>query len=59
MCGAPCIRGYRFPVKSLLEYMACGMTPQQLMEDFSFLQQEDFKAALLYAAYRCKTPILR
>ena len=48
--GKPIIRGMRFPVSDILGLMAAGMSPDQIIEEFPFLEQEDFSAALLYAS---------
>ena len=47
--GKPIIRGQRFAVEHLLDYLASGMTGGQLLAEFSFLEPDDIKAALLYA----------
>ena len=52
MSGKPTIRGMRFPVKDILELLACGMTHDQIIEEHPALEKEDIKAALLYAALR-------
>gem|GEM_PF-3068876 len=36
--GQPCIRGMRITVKDILEYLAGGMTQQQILEDFPELK---------------------
>lgn len=48
--GKPCIRGLRYPVESLLELLAGGMSVDQVLEDYEDLQREDILAALSYAA---------
>lgn len=48
--GKPCIRGIRFPVSTLLAYLAGGMTQEELLEDFPFLEKEDILEALAFAA---------
>lgn len=48
--GQPAIRGMRITVRDILEYLAGGMTPAQLVEDFPELEAEDIRAALAYAA---------
>lgn len=48
--GRPCIRGLRIRVKDILEMLADGATPQEILADFPDLEAEDIKAALLYAA---------
>lgn len=46
--GKPIIRGHRFAVQHLLDYLASGMTEAELLADFPFLEPDDIKAALLY-----------
>jgi uncharacterized protein (DUF433 family) len=48
--GKPCIRGMRITVYDVLSYLASGMTPQQILEDFPYLTEEDIRACLAYAA---------
>ena len=48
--GKPTVRGLRYPVESLLEMMASGMTIDELLNDYPDLQREDFYACLVYAA---------
>lgn len=48
----PCIRGLRITVYDILEYLASGMTVQEILEDFPLLRREDIFAALSYAAHR-------
>lgn len=50
--GKPCIRGMRMTVYDVLEYLASGMTEQQLLADFPDLRIEDIRACLAYAADR-------
>ena len=47
--GKPCIRGMRFPVVTLIGYLAGGMTFEQILEDFSFLERGDILEALAFA----------
>jgi uncharacterized protein (DUF433 family) len=42
----------RITVYDLLEYLASGMTQQEILEDFSELTSEDIKACLAFAAVR-------
>lgn len=53
--GKPCIRGMRITVYDILEYLAGGMTEDEILEDFSELTREDIKACLAFAADREKT----
>ncbi|MCO6476281.1 MAG: DUF433 domain-containing protein [Phaeodactylibacter sp.] len=48
--GKPCIRGLRFPVSTLLGYLASGMTPEEILADFPFLEKEDILEGLAFAA---------
>ena len=50
--GQPCIRGMRISVKDVLEYLAGGMSRQEILEDFPYLEDEDITACLDYAAHR-------
>lgn len=50
--GKPCIRGLRITVYDILEYLAAGMTPGEVIADFPELDQTDIRAALAYAADR-------
>jgi uncharacterized protein (DUF433 family) len=48
--GQPCIRGYRFGVEQLLELLAAGQTFEEIHTDFAFIEHEDIRQALGYAA---------
>ena len=48
--GKPCIRGLRMTVYDVLDYLASGMTPQEIVDDFPDLVLEDITACLQYAA---------
>jgi uncharacterized protein (DUF433 family) len=50
--GKPCIRGLRITVQDVLEYLAGGMTPEEIVADFPDLSLEDIRACLAYAADR-------
>ena len=50
--GKPCIRGLRITVYDVLEYLAAGMTHEQILTDFPYLTEEDIRACLAYAADR-------
>jgi len=50
--GKPCIRGTRMTVTDVLEYLAGGMTQEELLKDFPDLTAEDIRACLAYAADR-------
>jgi len=50
--GKPCIAGTRITVYDVLEYLAGGMTEQQILSDFPALTSEHIKATLAFAAQR-------
>jgi uncharacterized protein (DUF433 family) len=50
--GKPCIRGMRLTVYDVLEYLASGMSEQEIIDDFPGLTQEDIRACLAFAADR-------
>ena len=50
--GKPCIRGLRITVYDILEYLASGMTEDEILTDFPDLTREDIKACLAFAADR-------
>ena len=49
--GKPCIRGLRYPVENVLEWLASGMTTEEIIADYEDLEREDILAALSYAAH--------
>lgn len=49
--GQPCIRGTRMTVSDVLEYLAGGMSMDDLLVDFPDLTEEDVRACLAYAAH--------
>ncbi|MCC7360831.1 MAG: DUF433 domain-containing protein [Anaerolineales bacterium] len=50
--GKPNIRGMRMTVYDVLEYLASGMTEQQILAEFPYLTREDILACLQFAASR-------
>jgi uncharacterized protein (DUF433 family) len=50
--GKPCIRGLRITVYDILEYLASGMTEEEILKDFPDLTIEDIRACLAFAADR-------
>lgn len=50
--GKPCIRNLRITVQDVLEYLAGGMTQEQLLADFPELTTEDIRACFEFAAQR-------
>jgi uncharacterized protein (DUF433 family) len=47
--GKPCIRGMRITVYDVLSYLASGMTYEEILDDFPYLNQEDILACLSYS----------
>ena len=52
--GKPCIRGLRMTVTDVLEYLASGMTEEEILQDFPDLERDDIRACLAFAAEREK-----
>lgn len=50
--GKACIRNMRITVQDVLDYLASGMTVEEVLEDFPDLTREDIQACLAYAADR-------
>jgi len=48
--GKPCIRGLRYPVENVLEWLAGGMSIDDILADYEDLEREDILAVLAYAA---------
>lgn len=48
--GKPCIRGMRYPVENVLEWLASGMTTEEILADYEDLEREDILAALAYSS---------
>lgn len=49
--GKPCIRGLRFPVSRLLGLLAAGQTSEEILAAYPYLEAEDIRAAIRYAAF--------
>jgi uncharacterized protein (DUF433 family) len=52
--GKPVIRGLRYPVESMLEYLAAGDSVDDLLAEFPDLEREDLLACLEFAAQSIK-----
>ncbi len=48
--GRPCIRGMRIRVKDILDMLAGGATQAEILHDYPYLEPDDIKASLEYAA---------
>ena len=50
MHGKPSIRNMRFTVSQMLELIAGGMTFEEILEDYPYIERQDIQACLAYAA---------
>jgi uncharacterized protein (DUF433 family) len=50
--GKPCIRGMRIAVADVLGWLASGMKPDEIIDDFPELTEADIQACLQFAAQR-------
>lgn len=57
-CGKPCIRGMRITVCDVLDYLASGMSVDEVLADFPDLTRTDIQACLKYAADRERTQVV-
>jgi uncharacterized protein (DUF433 family) len=48
--GQPCIRGLRVTVWDVLDMLAAGMTEDEILQDYAYLEKADFPAVYAYAA---------
>ena len=56
--GRPCIRGMRIRVKDVLDLLAAGVPQAEILEDYPYLEPDDIKACLVYAADQADHPVL-
>ena len=57
--GRPCVRGLRIRVKDVLDLLAAGATPEEILEDFPYLEPDDITAVLEFAARQNDHPVMR
>jgi uncharacterized protein (DUF433 family) len=50
--GKPCIKGTRITIADILQWLASGMSHEQILEDYPLLKEEHILAALAFAANR-------
>ncbi|MEU4808249.1 DUF433 domain-containing protein [Nocardia fluminea] len=48
--GRPCVRGMRIRVKDVLELLAAGASEDEILEDYPYLERDDIRACLAFAA---------
>lgn len=56
--GRPCIRGMRIRVKDVLELLAAGVSETEILRDFPYLETDDIRACLEYAAQEIDHSVL-
>jgi len=56
--GRPCIRGMRIRVTDVLDLLANGLTPQQVLKEMPDLEAEDVQACLKFASGRVNHPMI-
>lgn len=56
--GRPCIRGMRIRVSDILGLLGAGASHAEILEDYPFLEEEDIRAALAYAAVQADHRVL-
>lgn len=57
--GRPTIRGTRVRVTDILELLASGASEDEILADYPYLEPEDIRAALKFAAVQSDHPVLR
>jgi len=50
--GKPCIKGTRIAIVDILQWLASGMTEQEILGDYPSIKKEHIQAALYFAANR-------
>ncbi len=48
--GKPCIRGLRYPVETVLDWLSSGMTHEEILADYEDLEEADLRAATAWVA---------
>jgi uncharacterized protein (DUF433 family) len=56
--GRPCVRGMRIRVIDVLDLLAAGLSPEQVVEELPDLEAADISACLRFASRRLDHPIL-
>jgi len=56
--GRPCIRGMRVRVTDVLDLLAAGLSPEQVLQELPYLEAADIQACLQYAAREIDHPVL-
>lgn len=56
--GRPCIRGMRIRVSDVLDLLANGLSPEEIVEEMPDLELEDIRASLRFASRRLNHPVV-
>ncbi len=56
--GRPCIRGLRIRVADILEMLAGGIAAEEILADFPYLEPDDIRACITYAATLAGHPVV-
>lgn len=56
--GRPCIRGMRIRVTDVLDLLANGLTPEQVLDELPDLELQDIRACLRFASRRLDHPVV-
>jgi uncharacterized protein (DUF433 family) len=56
--GRPCIRGMRIRVSDVLDLLASGLSPDEVVEELPDLVREDVEAVLRYASQKLNHPVV-
>ena len=54
MGGKPCIRGMRVTVGMIVGLLSAGRSTAEILEAYPYLEEEDIREALAYAAWRAE-----
>jgi len=57
--GRPCIRGFRMRISDILDLLAAGASEQEILDDYPFLEPDDIRAALVFAAAQARQVLLK
>lgn len=56
--GRPCIRGLRIRVYDVLDLLAAGVSEAAILADYPYLEPDDIRACLAFAAAQADHPVL-
>ena len=57
--GRPCIRGMRMRVKDVLDLLAAGVSQEEILRDYPYIEAADIQAVLEFAAANMDHPVLQ